>query len=102
MITRIFFGAEDGHITLHCIEENFFHARTSNELLNVLQTLEIDKNTTLYSSSSLDFADEHGFKKSNEAHSIIDEALDIYRGADFSKDESTMQGITDAFMSISK
>jgi hypothetical protein len=80
MITRIIYSADEGKIEVAVTEEREYCAETSDELFFILQNLNIDKKRTGFAiSSSIDFADECGFKNGSEAHKIIDDAMSKYR-----------------------
>ena len=80
MITRINYSANEGKIEVTVTEEKHYCATTSDEMFFILQSLNIDKKRTGFATcSSIDFADEFGFKNGYEAHKIIDDAMSKYR-----------------------
>ena len=73
----VFFGADEGKITVEVDKRWAGAASTAQELADLLAQHSVDVDTaTMYFSSSVDFASEEGFATDSCAHNIIDAALE--------------------------
>lgn len=78
MTKFVFFGADQGKISVEVDKRWAGTASTAQELADLLAAHSVDVDTaTMYHSSSVDFASEEGFATDNCAHALIDTALDL-------------------------
>lgn len=78
MAKFVFFGADQGKISVEVDKRWAGTASTAQELADLLAAHRVDVDTaSMYHSSSVDFASEEGFATDNCAHNIIESALDL-------------------------
>ena len=78
MTKFVFFGADEGQVSVEVDKRWAGTASTAQELARLLSQCNVDVNTaTMYFSSSVDFASEEGFATDDCAHALIDAALDL-------------------------
>jgi hypothetical protein len=73
----VFLNAEDGSIVVSINKEPVACAFTAKELAEVFTANNVTADADIYCSSSIDFASEEGFATDDEAHAIINEALEL-------------------------
>jgi len=71
----IIFNAEEGGIRVSVNGKPVGWADSPEELAKKLGSMGVDKNTTMFHSSDVDFASEEGFDSDDGAHDMIDAAL---------------------------
>mgnify|MGYP000179006630 CR=1 FL=1 len=78
MTKFVFFGADEGQVSVEVDKRWAGAASTAQELADLLVQHSVDVDTaTMYFGSSVDFASEEGFATDCCAHDIIDAALDL-------------------------
>lgn len=73
----IIFNAEEGGIRVSVNGKPVGWADSPEELAKKLGSMGVDKNTTMFHSSDVDFASEEGFDSDDGAHDMIDAALEM-------------------------
>jgi hypothetical protein len=73
----VFLNAEDGSIVVSINKEPVACAFTAQELADIFTANNVSANSDIYCSSSIDFASEEGFDSDDDAHAIINEALEL-------------------------
>lgn len=74
---QVFMDADNGGITVHMNDKKIGHADTPDELAEILKSLDVDDETALVGSSSIDFASEHGFESDSAALEFINQAVEM-------------------------
>jgi hypothetical protein len=73
----VFLNAEYGSIVVSINKEPVACAFTAKELAEVFTANNVTEADDIYFSSSVDFASEEGFETDDDAHAIINEALEL-------------------------
>lgn len=73
----VFLNAEDGSIVVSINNKPVGCAFTAGELADIFTDNNVSADSGIYFSSSVDFASEEGFDSDDDAHAIINEALEL-------------------------
>ena len=73
----VFLNAEDGSIVVSIDQQPVDCAFTARELADIFTANNVSADSDIYFSSSVDFASEEGFDSDDDAHAIINEALEL-------------------------
>jgi hypothetical protein len=73
----VFLTAEDGGIVVSVNKNVVGCAFSAEELAEVFTANNVTADADIYFSSSVDFASEEGFATDDDAHAIINEALEL-------------------------
>ena len=73
-------GAQDGQLYCFDNDEQVMLGSTPEQVADGMKKCGYHDGTSLYGSSTMDFADEEGFNNSEDANKLLDDALEILHG----------------------
>lgn len=73
----VYLKADEGKIVVSIDDQVVGSAGSAQELVDLFRDYNVTLADEIYNSSSIDFADEHGFESEGDAHEIIEQTLEL-------------------------